>query len=734
MNIKIKVVQKAVIEVSLVVSIILVIGPAAAFGYWKNVHQQITSNAIAKSSLTESVKQIGFADIDSVQVKGSLKDPKSISDWIEYGSEFEDLVISPRFVPPLSYNGILKGHFYNPINDLGLTDDNGDPIGQSLIERANDPINEWSYQMVKDLYYAALTGDSTKHETWVMRDRSWQGAATLFGEENMNQEKRERFFAWTFQALGHTLHLIQDASVPAHTRNDSHIAIIEYDPFERWTRQNAKMIEYTGAGSDPWPHWNDHPTIKAPNVFIDTHRSPEQTSPPSEDLNQGLAEYSHANFLSNDSIFSQFSYPQLPRLWGEFPNYDANDVYFKGEIVNGTGRQFIYVKSNTYPNGVKHLVICGLLYHINFPTSATVYEPMYTVDDPNVYQNYAEKLIPRAVGYSAGLLDYFFRGKLEISAPDEFVYSIIDGSIAPHAFTHIKAKVRNSTLDEEMQEGTLVAVAKYKKRTDYQTDLSTDPPTAASSEADFSYSVSAPIGITSLSPVAAEEFLFDFSVNPIPAGITDLYLQVIFRGTLGNESDAIAVGMRDLDEPAYATFWNSTDEIPTSDNSTLVPHPDGGSARDFIIAFTGENPDPDNDGTAGFDFYDAYEPLVVAEDLPPGRYVKIVVLLENADDKYIAIDSGDLRCITPWIFRRFDGVIYQEGETYTELLPPPDGIHRGVRQHHFYYQHICNDQAPSCDYMDLADQRSVPAVTPFPIGGNINFPDPVYYYDPPSCF
>jgi len=51
MNAKIKVAQKAIIEVSLVLSIILVISPAAAFGYWSTVHRKITSNAIVNPTV-----------------------------------------------------------------------------------------------------------------------------------------------------------------------------------------------------------------------------------------------------------------------------------------------------------------------------------------------------------------------------------------------------------------------------------------------------------------------------------------------------------------------------------------------------------------------------------------------------------------------------------------------------------------------------------------------------------
>ena len=39
--------------------------------------------------------------------------------------------------------------------------------------------------------------------------------------------------------------------------------------------------------------------------------------------------------------------------------------------------------------------------------------------DDNVFRDYAARLIPRAVGYSAALLDYFFRGRLDVDLADD---------------------------------------------------------------------------------------------------------------------------------------------------------------------------------------------------------------------------------------------------------------------------------------------------------------------------
>ncbi|MGH8040593.1 MAG: hypothetical protein ACREPN_00940, partial [Rudaea sp.] len=49
----------------------------------------------------------------------------------------------------------------------------------------------------------------------------------------------------------------------------------------------------------------------------------------------------------------------------------------------------------------------------------------------------------------------------------------------------------------------------------------------------------------------------------IPVNATDLFIQVVYRGPMGDangqEPDAIAVGTLDVREPMFAAFWNNTD-------------------------------------------------------------------------------------------------------------------------------------------------------------------------------
>ncbi|MBW2169314.1 MAG: hypothetical protein JRG69_08660 [Deltaproteobacteria bacterium] len=508
--------------------------PAAVFGYEGEVHKRITLEAVKKikSSLDESIKQIGCDNGIEHKIKGrAMKgEPKSIMEWIQYGSNWEDLVLS-FCVDPLSKNGIKNCHFYNPVEDVGLWDyDENEEIGQSLIDRANDneigdygmPNNEWSYQMAKDLYYAALTGDSTKYANWVMKDKiiyDW-----FFGKSNMNQEERDLFFAWTFQAIGHTLHLIQDASVPAHTRNDSHMHIPytggifqDTEPFEDWTKENVtnEAMNYNGDGSDPWTYWKDHSNIIIPNVFIDTNPLPEPTYAPSEDLNQGLAEYSHANFLSKDSI-ADFDYPGRD-----------GGLFYEDITENGKLKRYVYHESENIDNGgVKHLYLYGTIHYVVDPLllSTDVYfKSAYTVDDERVHEDYAAKLIPRAVGYSAGLLDYFFRGKMDVTSLPIFFVVCSDTNLH-----FLRLKVKNMTESEEtMSDGTYNLIFRYRDGDEEKTVQAVDV-----SSGELQYGDETEIDFELPFWPGADKI----SLEEYQSGVT---CTLVFKGTLGNETDAV---------------------------------------------------------------------------------------------------------------------------------------------------------------------------------------------------
>jgi hypothetical protein len=228
-----------------------------------------------------------------------------------------------------------------------------------------------------------------------------------------------------------------------------------------------------------------------------------------------------------------------------------------------------------------------------------------------------------------------------------------------------------------------VAVAKYKKRTDYQPDLSADPPTAESREANFSYSVSLPINIESLDTESATEFVFDFNNSPIPAGITDLYFQVVFIGDLGNESDvAIAVGMKDLKEPAHVVTWNSTDRVYLYWNLYTAQQIRSNEELLNLIP-PGFNIDPYNALETGLTFYVGEVPWYYNAYVPSlhsARFSRIIILTDAPSfNLFVALYSVSPPKET-YTTLTVNGVINQEDET-GEFVPAPVFTFRGVKDH-----------------------------------------------------
>ena len=199
------------------------------------------------------------------------------------------------------------------------------------------------------------------------------------------------------------------------------------------------------------------------------------------------------------------------------------------------------------------------------------------------HYNYAEQarlLLPRAVAYSAGLLDYFFRGKLEIALPDEGVYAARDygTGICKDAcgFELVKVKLTNDTPGEAMGPGVVVAVAKFHRNSCYRADLSGDPggpnfTGGSCRNPEEEVVVSSARAVASMATGATQTFAFDFKQRPIPINATDVTLQVVFRGKLGNEDDAVAVTTRNIAEPSYLALENATDYRYTPATDSYAP-------------------------------------------------------------------------------------------------------------------------------------------------------------------
>jgi hypothetical protein len=117
-----------------------------------------------------------------------------------------------------------------------------------------------------------------------------------------------------------------------------------------------------------------------------------------------------------------------------------------------------------------------------------------------------------------------------------------------------------------MGAGTLAAVIQFHRNTCY-TDpaLAGDPGGSAFTgnncrSAHEEIVVSDPVALQKLDYDEEKTFRFKFR-KPIPINASDVVLQVVFRGKLGEELDAVAVETKDISEPNHLAVANSTDAV-----------------------------------------------------------------------------------------------------------------------------------------------------------------------------
>lgn len=350
-------------------------------------------------------------------------------------------------------------------------------------------------------------------------------------------------------------------------------------------------------------------------------------------------------------------------------------VYFKGTTSDG--------------NAINHLAATGYLWSELSQVSAFATDDSRYILDDACFSEFASILVPKAVAYSASLLNYFFRGTLEITPPDQQVYGIIDGSMTTQQFTTITAKVKNTTLNEAITAGSLVAVARYKVDANYLPDLSNDP--VDNTLAPYAYSVSMPVAFSPAMNTTPTEYIFDFSGSPIPAGITDLTLQVVFKGTLGKETDiAVAVGMKNVSEPTHHVFWNLTDmfslnyELKTAAEIKATP-----SLAELVDnnlnGIFNELGEPYIDPNA-MDFEVAYSSETVATaTLPPGRHMRLIGIFDPGVPNHLDFNYGREGSETIYHYGAFvTGAVAENGASTTTINSfRYSGAHTPIR-HHFH--------------------------------------------------
>jgi hypothetical protein len=595
----------------------------------------------------------------------------SVANWLMRGDLREDDIgdLGYFFAPekcgkpdPDLYGGIVRvtNHFYDPINDIPLN--NGCTFGYNHVCAKSV---DWALGYVDSFATPTVVDTSRRnHFTYVdARENMWRALIGQHGRpsgvvNNENNSTRaadsvERLYRWstTFRSLGDVIHLLQDGAQPQHVRNDPHSPFTsgERQAYEGYTnarvvgpgiaKVNAYVTEFfTQPGSLHLPIavTGSYPAVTfATPVRFFTTRLKSDGSNVLPDNRYGLMDYTNRSFFTGGTL------PGSPADAFLEPSNTIDSSYTAVLQPCVAAANIAATITNLKCKHLMHAVPDSVnpSYADSLPSGFTspplLLQSMFSAVVPGSpiarphsgysmgleeFQAQGNLTIPRAIGYSAGMLNYFFRGTIDVETSSAGVLSVVNQGVAHSmnqygypcvggapadgcaifGFTTLRIKLRNTTATMT-ESGTaasipqtmattaagdptsssftgpyLVAVARYHRNQCYTPQLGglpvkiysgtiTNPsPTCAngltrSDYQEISVSQSISVPAATLNGAALTEQLFDFSKDPIPVNATDLFLQIVYRGPLGQEQDGIAIGTLDVPEPTFVAFWNNTD-------------------------------------------------------------------------------------------------------------------------------------------------------------------------------
>ncbi len=403
--------------------------------------------------------------------------PYTLNGWVARGAIREDddasgTDPSPKGDDPDGDMHRVFRHFFDPYHN-----------GAPLTVLGGDPCHDFSPVVYDPPYPCATAVDwalgTTNYQTSLVPDGNRRNHFTIAGAREAmfraltgydrnftftGSDERTRRLYWNtaFRALGDVLHLNQDMAQPQHVRNDSHAGVTpraftgHKSTFEQFVEANetrADALIVRGDTTDdcvpftPQPFMLDgYPSTSAGVVRFPMYSDYWTTG----GTNMGLADYTNRGFFSLGTNIGM-SGNGFPKPSQDVTVYSAMRVpatNWQGDQVYKFGNQ-VMIKLyqgevddaydshtdtgvNLTANGAWNQFFSG------FPGN-----PGYTLYREN-YIDQARLVLPRAVGYSAGIFNHFFRGKLQVSLPAEQVYAVADYQ-ANFGFDYFKVMVQNVT-------------------------------------------------------------------------------------------------------------------------------------------------------------------------------------------------------------------------------------------------------------------------------------------------
>jgi len=242
-----------------------------------------------------------------------------------------------------------------------------------------------------------------------------------------------------FYALGHVLHLNQDTTSPPHTRDDNHLpgwlggpGVSFFEEYGEGTylRHGRRFSDDSGfpLSATEWSDWlaagfTSLESFWDRNLYSGQPEVLDGNETGQGSANQlGLAEYCNGNFLSRHAL-----YPEVPGLTPRhvFPYPSIFDTDFETKF---SGAPYGYTPqpqtdelmlNRIFLDKVAHgakLKNHAVLSYLAVNKRKKTFPYGISIHDDSVLGAYYTNLMPKAVEYSAGILDYFFRGRLDVGA------------------------------------------------------------------------------------------------------------------------------------------------------------------------------------------------------------------------------------------------------------------------------------------------------------------------------
>jgi hypothetical protein len=505
-------------------ALLAVVTPRSVLAYDGETHRQLSYAAFDRSVLgsylpSELGIRVGDLLHESVNFYIQPTKDKTAKGWMGQGAVDEDDKVR------------MTNHFYNP-----------------LFPADHRGFHYWAVPIINDIPAPLLNQTGLSSADWGLEDEgdiahqdfSYKDARGYFFQALTEPlpDMRQNYLAETFYTLGHVIHLLQDLASPQHTRNDPHLGA--------WIRSEIDSL----SGIRETKFYEQYTETKAkqlpPNLPLGSY--PVVTLPAARDYwdqaqGKGLAQYSNGSTASFTNVNAGFvttgtnfidppghpfvlgstadvnPLPDLPHpdntgalimqrdissvqgydgpLMGEMDliSTPVSDAYTGSRDTNPmTSTYSIFDADLVREHKESYIVDNGLVYE----TQATFSVNRLTFD---AAQNL---LIPRAVGYSAGLLNYFFRGAFAVYGTN---------------YEGAQYAVRNDTTEAMNGIFQLYYDDAQGTRHHFGTDQTIPVPASMPGQ-----------------PPSTQPFQISFPPDPAVSDCT-----VVFQGTLGLESGAVAV-------------------------------------------------------------------------------------------------------------------------------------------------------------------------------------------------